>query len=153
MPSDEAGSTGYDASYVFEFMEPAEYTGKVTFSDGTEHEIMGREGEYADALGNLWDAMIDAGKKAVFDGGGTDVLQEAFVEWIGENLKGVFHYGNGVAGADGRTIRMVTTPGYTIPLLIYMKFAPNTQMPEAEAYAFYLKGRMLFLRRAWRRYR
>ena len=26
-PDDEAGKTGYDSSYVFEFMEPAEYTG------------------------------------------------------------------------------------------------------------------------------
>ena len=39
MPGDEVGTTGYNAAYVFEFMEPAEYTGSVTWSDGSEHEI------------------------------------------------------------------------------------------------------------------
>ena len=38
-PDDEAGKTGYDSSYVFEFMEPAEYTGYVDLSDGSEKEI------------------------------------------------------------------------------------------------------------------
>ena len=39
LPGDEAGTSGYDAAYVFEFMEPAEYTGKVKLSDGREQEI------------------------------------------------------------------------------------------------------------------
>ena len=39
MPGDEAGAVGFNAAYVFEFMEPAEYTGMVTWSDGSEHEI------------------------------------------------------------------------------------------------------------------
>ena len=39
LPGDAAGSAGYDASYVFEFMEPVDYTGYVDYSDGTEHEI------------------------------------------------------------------------------------------------------------------
>ena len=39
IPGDQAGSAGYDASYVFQFMEPAEYTGYVDLSDGTEKEI------------------------------------------------------------------------------------------------------------------
>ncbi len=39
MPGDEAATTGFDAAYVFEFMEPAEYTGTVTWSDGSKHEI------------------------------------------------------------------------------------------------------------------
>ena len=39
IPGDAAGKAGYDASYVFEFMEPAEYTGYVDYADGTEHEI------------------------------------------------------------------------------------------------------------------
>ena len=38
-PDDEAGRAGYDSSYIFEFMEPAEYTGYVDMSDGTEKEI------------------------------------------------------------------------------------------------------------------
>ena len=38
-PGDTAGSVGFDTSYVFEFMEPADYIGYVDLSDGTEMEI------------------------------------------------------------------------------------------------------------------
>ena len=38
-PGDSAGTTGFDSIYIFEFMEPAEYTGYVDLSDGTEKEI------------------------------------------------------------------------------------------------------------------
>ena len=39
MPGDTAGSTGFDTEYVFLHMEPAEYTGYVDLSDGTEMEV------------------------------------------------------------------------------------------------------------------
>lgn len=39
IPGDKAGSTGFDTEYVFEFMEPVDYTGYVDLSDGTEKEI------------------------------------------------------------------------------------------------------------------
>ena len=38
-PDDEASRSGYDSSYVFEFMEPVDYTGYVDLSDGSEKEI------------------------------------------------------------------------------------------------------------------
>ena len=38
-PDDAAGRSGYDSSYVFEFMEPVDYTGYVDLSDGTEKKI------------------------------------------------------------------------------------------------------------------
>ncbi len=38
-PGDEVGKKGFDSVYVFEFMEPAEYTGKVKKPDGTEAEV------------------------------------------------------------------------------------------------------------------
>ena len=38
-PDDEASRSGFDSSYVFEFMEPADYTGYVDLSDGSEKEI------------------------------------------------------------------------------------------------------------------
>ncbi len=38
-PGDEASTAGYNAAYVFEFMEPVDYTGMVKLSDGTEKEI------------------------------------------------------------------------------------------------------------------
>ena len=39
IPGDEAGVSGYDAAYVFEFMEPVDYTGTVTLADGSQREI------------------------------------------------------------------------------------------------------------------
>ncbi|MBE5807327.1 MAG: hypothetical protein E7317_03180 [Clostridiales bacterium] len=39
IPGDEAGTSGYDASYVFEFMEPVDYADTVQLSDGTEADI------------------------------------------------------------------------------------------------------------------
>ncbi len=39
MPGDEAGVSGFDASYVFEFMEPVDYTGYVDLSTGGEKEL------------------------------------------------------------------------------------------------------------------
>jgi len=39
LPGDEAATAGYDAAYVFEGKEPAEYNGTVKLSDGTEREI------------------------------------------------------------------------------------------------------------------
>lgn len=39
IPGDAAGQSGFDAAYVFEFMEPADYTGFVDLSDGTEMEL------------------------------------------------------------------------------------------------------------------
>jgi len=38
-PGDEAGASGFDASYVFEFMESVDYTGYVDLSTGGEQEI------------------------------------------------------------------------------------------------------------------
>ncbi len=38
-PDDEASRSGFDASYIFEFMEPAPYTGYVDLSDGSEMEL------------------------------------------------------------------------------------------------------------------
>ena len=38
-PGDETAASGYDAAYVFEFMEPVDYTGTVTLSDGSTQEI------------------------------------------------------------------------------------------------------------------
>ena len=39
IPGDTAGEAGFEASYVFEFMEPVDYTGYVDMWDGSEKEI------------------------------------------------------------------------------------------------------------------
>ena len=74
-PDDEASRAGYDAAYLFDFMEPAEYTGYVDMSDGSERLITvtlmrdRRTGMYY--LGNIerriavaqcWDFLFDGGK-------------------------------------------------------------------------------------------
>ena len=39
IPGDEASASGYNAAYVFAFMEPVDYTGEVTLADGRKQEI------------------------------------------------------------------------------------------------------------------
>ena len=39
LTGDEAGASGFNSAYVFEFMEPAEYTGEVRLSDGSTKAI------------------------------------------------------------------------------------------------------------------
>ncbi len=39
IPGDSAGEAGFEASYLFEFMEPVDYTGYVDMWDGSEKEI------------------------------------------------------------------------------------------------------------------
>ena len=39
IPGDEASASGYNAAYVFEFMEPVDYTGEVTLADGRKQTI------------------------------------------------------------------------------------------------------------------
>ena len=46
LPGDAAGTSGFDASYTFQFMEPVPYTGYVDLADGTEQEIFSMEDAY-----------------------------------------------------------------------------------------------------------
>ena len=39
VPGDEASTSGFDAAYAFDSMEPVEYTGTVKLSDGGEQAI------------------------------------------------------------------------------------------------------------------
>lgn len=39
VPGDEVSASGYNAAYVFEFMEPVDYTGEVTLADGRKQTI------------------------------------------------------------------------------------------------------------------
>ena len=79
VPGDAAGSAGYNASYVFEFMEPADYTGYVDYSDGTEHEISvtlmrdTRTGMYY--LGNIEHRIVVADCWEFLYNGGRVVLE------------------------------------------------------------------------------
>ena len=97
-PADEAGRTGYDAGYIFEFMEPAEYTGYVDVSDGTEKEISvtvmrdKRTGMYY--LGNIERRIVVAECYDFLYGGGQVVLESSRdnLEWDQVGLLSLYNY-------------------------------------------------------------
>ena len=97
-PDDEAGRSGYDYSYVFEFMEPAEYTGYVDLSDGSEKEITvtvmrdRRTGMYY--LGNIERRIIVAQCYDFLYNGGQVVLESSQDnrEWDQVGLLSLYNY-------------------------------------------------------------
>ena len=115
IPGDTAGSAGYDASYVFEFMEPAEYTGYVELSDGTEQEVSvtlmrdSRTGMYY--LGNIEHRIVVADCWEFLYNGGRVVLEYSpdNMEWDQTGLLSLYNYCRawdyynaiGWQGADG----------------------------------------------------
>ena len=115
VPDDEAGRSGYDSSYVFEFMEPAEYTGYVDLSDGTEKEITvtvmrdKRTGMYY--LGNIKRRILIAQCYDFLYDGGRVVLEFSpdNLEWDQVGLLSLYNYCRawdyyneiGWTGADG----------------------------------------------------
>jgi len=98
LPGDTAGSAGYDASYVFEFMEPVDYTGYVDYSDGTEHEISvtlmrdTRTGMYY--LGNIEHKIVVADCWEFLYNGGRVVLEYSpdNLEWDQTSLMSLYQY-------------------------------------------------------------
>ncbi len=65
----------------------------------------------------------------------------AIMTWIREELTKLFYMGSGAAGPDGRTIRMVTRPGRTVPMLIHMAFDGLSTEPDQMVCAIYWDGR------------
>lgn len=98
LPGDEAGKAGSDASYIFEFMEPAEYTGYVDLSDGTEKEISvevmrdRRTGMYY--LGNLERRIVIANCYDFLYNNGQVVLESSpdNKEWDQVGLLSLYNY-------------------------------------------------------------
>ena len=97
-PGDEAGASGFDASYVFEFMEPADYTGYVDLSTGEEMEISvtvmrdKRTGMYY--LGNLERRIVVADCWEFLFGGNRVVLEASpdNLEWDQVGLLTFYNY-------------------------------------------------------------
>lgn len=98
IPGDAAGKSGFDAAYVFEFMEPADYTGYVDLSDGTEMELTvtvmrdKRTGMYY--LGNIERQIVVADCYEFLYNNGNVVL--AFspdnLEWDQVGLLSLYYY-------------------------------------------------------------
>ena len=98
MPGDNAGATGFDTEYVFEFMEPVDYTGYVDLSDGTEKEISvtvmrdKRTGMYY--LGNIERKIVVAKCYNFLYDGGKVVLESSpdNLEWDQVGLLSLYNY-------------------------------------------------------------
>ena len=98
LPGDIAAKAGYDASYVFQFMEPAEYTGYVDWSDGTEHEITvtlmrdTRTGMYY--LGNIEHKIVVADCWQFLYNDGSVVIEYSpdNLEWDQVGLMSLYNY-------------------------------------------------------------
>ena len=58
--------------------------------------------------------------------------------WLKNEFKDVFYYGVGSAGQDGTTIRMVTRPGRTIPVLMHMSVTGISEEPDQVVFAMYM---------------
>ena len=126
VPGDTAGTAGFDASYVFEFMEPVDYTGYVDYSDGTEREITvtlmrdSRTGMYY--LGNIEHKIIVADCWEFLFNGGHIVLEYSpdNREWDQTSLISLYNYCRaydyyrdiGWVGGDGEGTPIVILKGY-----------------------------------------
>ena len=103
--------------------------------------ILGDEGEFKGALGELKDKMLEAAGSFILEGGNREVFDEVLGEWIGKYMSGIVSFASGAAGQDGHTIKMVSNSGYTVPILAYMKFEPNDMVPSKVGLAVYIRGR------------
>lgn len=98
IPGDEASTSGFDAGYVFEFMEPADYTGYVDISTGEEMEISvtvmrdRRTGMYY--LGNLERRIVVGDCWEFLYNGGRVVLESSpdNLEWDQVGLLTFYNY-------------------------------------------------------------
>ena len=98
IPGDEAGASGFDTSYVFEFMESVNYTGYVDLSGGEEMEISvdvmrdKRTGMYY--LGNLERRIVVADCWEFLYNGNRVVLESSpdNLEWDQVGLLTLYNY-------------------------------------------------------------
>ena len=150
MPGDEAATAGYDAAYVFEFMEPADYTGTVKLSDGTEQEITvtlmrdARTGMYY--LGNIERRIAVADCYEMLYGGGRVVLEASRdnTGWDDTCLLSLYNYCR--AWDYYHDIGWNGGDGLGTPMLILKDFCNKNHDPiDNAAYAGKYYGWQLFL--------
>lgn len=126
MPGDEAGARGFDTSYVFEFMEPVDYTGYVDLANGEEKELTvtvmrdKRTGMYY--LGNLERRIVVADCWEFLYNGNRVVLNASpdNLQWDQTGLMTLYNYCRaydyykaiGWIGGDGLGTPMLVLNGY-----------------------------------------
>ena len=150
VPGDEAGESGFGSSYIFEFMEPAEYSGTVTLSDGREKEISvdvmkdSRTGMFY--LGNLERRIVVADCYEFLYNGGTVKLEASSdnADWDPTCLLSLYNYCKawdyysaiGWRGGDG----------LGTPMIILKEFCDENHTPiNNAAYAGRYYGWQVFL--------
>lgn len=150
MPGDEASTSGFDASYVFEFMEPAEYTGYVDLSTGEEMEITvtvmrdKRTGMYY--LGNLERRIVVGDCWEFLYNGGRVVLESSpdNLEWDQVGLLTFYNYCR--AYDYYKEIGWIGGDGLGTPILVLNNFCDIDHKPvNNAAYVGNYRGWQLFL--------
>ena len=61
--------------------------------------------------------------------------------WLRSELENYIYSGMGAAGQDGRTIRIVTRPGRTIPILMHMVFEGLSTIPDQVVFGIYINDK------------
>lgn len=150
IPGDEAGASGFDAGYVFEFMEPADYTGYVDLSNGEEMEISvtvmrdQRTGMYY--LGNLERRIVVADCWNFLYGGGRVVLEYSpdNLEWDQTGLLTLYNYCR--AYDYYQAIGWIGGDGLGTPILVLNNYCDRNHKPVNNAcYAGHYLGWQVFL--------
>ncbi len=150
IPGDEAGTSGFDASYVFEFMESVPYTGFVDLSSGEEMEITvdvmrdKRTGMYY--LANLERRIVVADCWEFLYNGNRVVLESSpdNLEWDQTGLLSLYNYCR--AYDYYRAIGWSGGDGLDTPILILNNFCDIDHVPvDNAAYAGGYLGWQIFL--------
>lgn len=150
VPGDGAGTAGYNADYVFQFMEPAEYTGSVDLSDGTEKEITvtlmrdTRTGMYY--LGNIEHRIVVADCWEFLYNHGHIVLEYSpdNREWDQTGLLALYNYCR--AWDYYREIGWTGPDGEETPIMVLKDFCDMNRSPVDNAsFAGLLYGWQTFL--------
>jgi hypothetical protein len=150
IPGDEAGASGYNAAYVFEFMEPVDYTGTVTLADGRQQQIslqlMRDSRTGMTYLGNLqrriavadcWNFLYDKGR-VVLEASGNNA------DWDESSLLALYNYCR--AWDYYEAIGWKGGDGLGTPILILKDFCDKDHNPiDNAAYAGKYYGWQLFL--------
>lgn len=150
MPGDEAGASGFDASYTFEFMVPVDYTGYVDLSTGGEKEITvtlmqdKRTGMYY--LGNIERRIVVADCWEFMYNGNRIVLNSSTDnrEWDQVGLLSLYNYCR--AYDYYKEIGWIGGDGLGTPILILNNFCDENHVPvDNAAYMGNFMGWQIFL--------
>ena len=74
-----------------------------------------------------------------------EAIAEGLRTWLQTMISENFFNGMASAGQDGHSIRLMSRPGYTVPMLMYMTFKPDSQEPDKLKMAFFVGGRWVDL--------